>query len=507
MPSLCERTRELIRAGFSGLYIETDEQAEADRELTSLASRESWAYARWDLDRGLLKPDATQVGPPDPIAAVHNAIHFADQNPETRTLVVFCNLHKLLSAPDVAQAVANAVNAGKAGGLTLAILAPVVDLPTELQRLFVTVGHDLPDRPALEAIARETAEPHELPETPEGMTALLDAASGLTRFEAEGAFALALARTGRVTPDTVWELKAASLKKTGLLQLYSGRETFADLGGLSALKAFGQRALAPRADRKARPRGLMLLGVPGVGKSAFAKALGNETGRPTLLLDLGSMMGSLVGQTEGNIRQALKVADAMAPCVLFLDEVEKGLAGSQAGGATDSGVAARLFGTLLTWLNDHETDVFPVCTSNDISALPPEFTRAERFDAVFFLDFPDAAERDLIWRQYVAHYGLDAAQPRPADEGWTGAEIRAACRLASLLGLPLTDAAQNVVPISATNGDRIQSLRRWASGRALSAGRGGLYRDRDRDGGPSAAAEKPAKPSRKIDRAERTDAA
>ncbi len=128
-------------------------------------------------------------------------------------------------------------------------------------------------------------------------------------------------------------------------------------------------------------RGIMLLGPPGSGKSALAKALGNETNRPTLVLDVGALMGSLVGATEANVRRALKIVDAMAPAVLFLDEVEKALAGVSGSGATDSGVGARLFGSLLGWLNDHTSDVFTVCTSNDISKLPPEFGRSKRFDS------------------------------------------------------------------------------------------------------------------------------
>src|SRR5262245_47756630 len=140
------------------------------------------------------------------------------------------------------------------------------------------------------------------------------------------------------------------------------------------------------------------LGVPGTGKSCFARALGNEMGRPTLLLDVGALYGSLVGATEQNVRQALRLIDAMAPCVAFLDEIEKALAG--AGGTGDSGVATRLFGTLLTYLSDHESDVFVIASSNDISKLPPEFARAERWDAVYFLDLPTTTEKDAIWTQY-----------------------------------------------------------------------------------------------------------
>jgi SpoVK/Ycf46/Vps4 family AAA+-type ATPase len=151
-------------------------------------------------------------------------------------------------------------------------------------------------------------------------------------------------------------------------------------------------------------------------------------------------MGSLVGQSEINIRQALKIAEAMAPCILFADEVEKALSGVGSNG--DSGVSARLFGTLLTCMNDHESPVYLIATCNDISRLPPEFSRAERFDGVFFLDLPSKEERQAIWQLYRQQFELDPRQRLPNDEGWTGAEFRACCRLSALLDLPLVQAAQ-----------------------------------------------------------------
>jgi SpoVK/Ycf46/Vps4 family AAA+-type ATPase len=193
-----------------------------------------------------------------------------------------------------------------------------------------------------------------------------------------------------------------------------------------------------------------------------------------LTLDIGSLLGSLVGQSEANLRQALRIVDAMAPCVLFADELEKGLSGVS-GNAGDSGVSARLFGHLLTWLNDHTSDVFFVGTCNDISRLPPEFARAERFDALAFVDLPDPAQRHKIWELYLAKFRLDPRQERPVDDDWTGAEIRACCRLAALLDLPLVAAAQNVVPVARTAGESVERLRSWACGRCLSADRPGIY--------------------------------
>ena len=187
-------------------------------------------------------------------------------------------------------------------------------------------------------------------------------------------------------------------------------------------------------------------------------------------------MGSLVGSTEANIRQALRIADAMAPCILMIDEVEKALSGVASSGSTDSGVSARLFGTFLTWLNDHESDVFTICTCNDISKLPPEFSRAERFDGIFFLDLPSVQQKRTIWKLYLDMFELDPQQPRPVDAQWTGAEIRASCRLAALLDVPLVEAAKNVVPVATTAAESVQRLRNWASGRCLNADApGGIY--------------------------------
>jgi len=172
----------------------------------------------------------------------------------------------------------------------------------------------------------------------------------------------------------------------------------------------------------------------------------------------------------------------MAPCVLMCDEIEKALSGVAGSGQTDSGVSARMFGSLLTWLNDHQSDVFFVATCNDISKLPPEFSRSERFDGVFFVDLPTPEQRHAIWDIYLRMFGLDPEQPRPQDDNYTGAEIRACCRLAALLDVPLTAAAQNVVPVAVTASESVERLRKWASGRCLSADRPGVYHHGEKSG-------------------------
>ena len=468
---LAERLSEYVRACFTGLWVQSHEHEDALSEIAFLCHQENWRLATWDVDRGLLASGdqaSAMTSATDPLAAVRAVS--ALSSPESTALLVLVNFHRFLQSPEIVQALAHQIAAGKQNRTFIVVLAPLVQIPIELEKLFVVLEHELPDREQLAEIARSIAtEAGELPEGA-GLERVLDAAAGLSRYEAEGAYSLSITRHGQLAPQAVWELKSQLLKKSGLVKLHRGNESFADLGGLEALKGFCTRALrSGPTNSRARPRGVLLLSPPGCGKSAFCKALGNETGRPTLLLDVGALLGSLVGQTESNVRQALRIADAMAPCILFCDEIEKGLAGAAASGQTDSGVSARLFGSLLTWLSDHESDVFFVATSNDISKLPPEFSRAERFDGVFFLDLPGVNERRAIWKLYLDQFGLDATQPRPVDADWTGAEIRSCCRLAALLEIPLLEAGRNVVPVARTAAESLAGLREWASGRCLAA--------------------------------------
>jgi hypothetical protein len=480
--TLTEQITEYVHAAFTGIWVQTSEPDEAERELVEHGRRQRWALAAWDVAAGLRRPgNPDDAGPDraagDPLAALRALPALAD--PDGTAVLLLHNFHRFLNNPEVVQTVFAQLIAGKQQRAFLVVLSPVVQIPVELEKLFVVLEHSLPDREQLQRIARELTSdrPEDLPQG-ETLGRVLDAAAGLTRYEAEGAFALSLTRHNTLRPEAVWELKAQALKKNSLLTLHRGGETFDGLGGLASLKDFCRKAL--RHSRSVKPRGVLLLGVPGTGKSCFARALGNETGRPTLLLDMGALLGSLVGQSEANLRQALKVADAMSPCVLFVDELEKALAG--VGSSGDSGVSTRLFGTLLTWLSDHSSDVFFVGTSNDISKLPPEFARAERFDGVFFLDLPTAPEKDLIWAMYRKLYGIPEGQSRPDDTSWTGAEVKSCCRLAALLDVPLTQAALSVVPVAVTAAEQVERLRAWASGRCLSASAPGVHR---RDGAPA----------------------
>lgn len=488
--SLSSTLTDYINAAFAGIWIETREADEAEKEIVRHAHQKKWTIATWDVATGIRVPGssepATETGAGEPLAALR-ALPSLAQKDGTAVLVLH-NFHRFLNNAEVIQTTVSQLVAGKQQRTFLVVLAPVVQVPIELEKLFVVIEHALPDRAQLRQIAQEltTEDQAEMPKG-DALERALDAAAGLTRYEAEGAYSLSIARHNAIRPDAIWDLKVQTLKKAGLLTLHRGAENFSSLGGLTNLKDFCRRAL--RSGKGIKPRGVLLLGVSGTGKSQFCKALGNEAGRPTLTLDIGALMGSLVGQSEANLRQALHIADAMSPCVLFCDELEKALSGIGSNG--DSGVSTRLFGNLLTWLSDHQSDVFFVGTSNDISKLPPEFTRAERFDGVFFLDLPHAGERDAIWDMYRAQFGIPESQSRPDDSAWTGAEVKACCRLAALLDVSLTQAARNIVPVAVTAAESVERLRTWASGRCLCANNPGIY---SREGVPE------RKPSRRIQR-------
>lgn len=478
--SLTDQLNDYVAAAFSGLWVRTQEPDEVEREILEQARSRQWRVAVWDVARGLRVPggDGAATDGGDPLAALRAMEAMSD--PNGTTLLLLHNFHRFLSSPELVQTMFTQLIAGKQRRTFCVVLAPVVQIPVELEKLFVVIDHALPDREQLLTIVRELTgeQPQDRP-TGDDLTRVLDAAAGLTRHEAEGAFALSLARHNAIRPEAIWELKAQTLRKNNLLTLHRGGEKFDSLGGLANLKNFCRGVLT--SGKSVRPRGVLLLGVPGTGKSAFAKALGNETGRPTLMLDIGALMGSLVGETERNVRQALRIADAMSPCILFVDELEKGLSG--VGGNGDSGVSTRMFGTLLTWMADHTSDVFVIATANDVSKLPPELTRAERLDATFFLDLPGEQERLAIWEMYAKQFDLVPKFTRSGDNNWTGAEIKACCRLAALLDVSPDEAAQHVIPVATTASEAVERLRTWATGRCLAADQAGIYR-RESASGP-----------------------
>ena len=517
--TLGEAVEELISAGVAGIHIQSAEPEEAIAEIKKVCCKKRHTLAVFSLHGGLRQYVQVKAGDSwrpmskyfvpigggagaqetrweeknEPCTAISDALislqgmtanqlvlddNGCDDRP--RAVLIIQNSQMVLNTVNVVQQVQDLVYAGKdpLNQWHVVLLSPISKIPVELEKSFESgrLEHALPTASQLEEILMTTADQDTIPKDRAKLDKIIEAAGGLTRTGAENAFSLAIVRHNCLDSETIWSMKSKALKATSALTLYRGGDRFSDLGGLTGLKEFCLEMLQSlNSNPELRAKGALLLGVPGTGKSAFAKALGRETGRPTLCMDIGALMGGLVGSTEEATRAALRMIDAMAPCVVFLDEVEKGLSGVSNSGQTDSGVTARIFGAFLTWLNDHTTDVFVVATCNDISKLPPEFSRAGRFDAKFFLDLPNAGQRTIIWDLYLKRYELDATQPRPNDVGWTGAEIRDCCRQAAMRKRSLVKAALTVMPVSKTSSESVQALRKWASGRCLDVETDGIF--------------------------------
>ena len=452
-----------LKAGYSCLWVNTLEPDRAEEVLAEIAFETNAVSARrWDVSLGMvdLKQGSVEACP-SPIAAITMAAAAPGG-----TVTFLWNFHRLLTSLEAVQAIQNAIPTLQDAGNTIVVLAPSADkLPEELARLFTVLSYDLPDDAVLGDVLGGVISGSDFKPPPrKEVTAAIAACRGLTAGEAQDALALALGETGTFDPAVIAREKAGALLRQTSLQLNRFDERFDDLGGLIVLKEYTLRT-AP----SPLSLGVLVTGIPGGGKSHLAKALGNELGRPCLSLDFGSLMGGIVGESERNTRAALDAVDAMGECVLFIDELEKGLAGAGSSGQTDSGVKAGVAATFLKWLSDRDPGkAYVVATSNNVHMLPPEYQRAERWDAVFFVDLPNDAERPEIWDIHTKRF-LVTLDALPDDEGWSGAEIKACCRTAAMMSSTLSDAAQYIVPLSKSMSEDIEALRKWAGGRAVPA--------------------------------------
>lgn len=443
------------KAGFGGIWIKTDEAAEAMRSILKIASTNDWDVFHWD------------AGMAQTLDQFLDGINLSPNN-NSRLLIIVHNPEKFMeNFPEVSQRVANVISQCKQCKANLVAIGASFDVPLMLQRAFVVLDHDLPDKAELRSVLDQ------MQIDVEDAEKVVDAASGLTRCEAEDAFALSFVKSGSVKAEDVWRVKARELSKNGALELYDGDASFGELCGLEAVKEFCE-ASAGKRDAK----GILMLGVPGAGKSQFAKALGNRVGLPTISIDFGAMMGSLVGQTEERLRRSLQAVERMAPAILFADEIEKALSG--AGSSNDSGVSQRMLGTLLTWLNDRDSGIYFIGTCNDIGQLSSvsagAFTRAERFDGIFYIGLPTSEQRGAMWEMYANKYEIELhGLENVNDEGWTGAEVKSCCRLARLLGKSIPETSRMVVPVCKTAEAAIDKLEQWSHERALDANFGGIY--------------------------------
>lgn len=467
---MLKRLKTLVNAGTSIIAIET---AEVKRCRGLLFKEFGDKMLGWDMLNGLVKSNGDVL-----VQGEMEAIDYLADLDTEQELACFEMSHRLLEDVAFIQKLLNISVLLSSRGKTLLLLGTGLELPKELRAEVQVVDHVLPDadelRHVLEAAEEDGKELDDF-KALEDYTEAVNALTGLSTAHAEQACAVSLTLHGQLVPSELRKAKAEVIRQHGALELTEHGETFADLGGLQALKDRCKRLLETKSQFKAK--GIMLLGVPGTGKSAFAKALGNETGRATVSMNVAAMFGSLVGQTEQAMRSALQLVDRVAPCVLFIDEIEKALSGTGSSGQTDGGTTARVFGNFLTWLNDHETDVFVIATCNNIKQLPPEFTRAERWDGLYFVDLPDDGVKTSIWDIYIEKFIPDHPRStvRPNDKDWTGAEIRSCCRTAAIEGISLTTAAESIVPVATTAAEPLAELRTWAAQRCLSTEKSGRY--------------------------------
>ena len=319
----------------------------------------------------------------------------------------------------------------------------------------------------------------------------MQAALGLTLGEAENVFAKIIVKNQRLSGEHVNEVfaeKQQIIRKSGLLEYYAAEEDFTSVGGLSVLKDWvNKRAVAFTAEARAfglpAPKGVLLLGVQGCGKSLCAKAVSRLWQLPLLRFDMGRMFGSLVGSSEENVRRAIAVAESIAPAVLWVDEIDKAFTGSQSSGVTDGGTTARVFGTFLTWLSEKSAPVFVVATANDVSQLPPELLRKGRLDEIFYVDLPLDEERAEIFRIHLAKRNrnpeeFDLPALAAASPEFSGAEIEEAIISAlydafyakqELATAHVLATLSQTVPLARTMAEKITAQRNWAIGRARNA--------------------------------------
>ncbi len=478
MNQLIDMLMKARRCGCPLVAINTPDPAATIDMIRNRINGDPIPVLGWDIARamyGLNQPGAATLAglTSDPMMDTVNpveALNLAAQVPDD-TIVIFHNAHKLLESDGCVQAIWNLRDIYKGKGATLILLAPSWQLPVEIAQDVLVLDDPLPDAEQLAAIVGSIYDSADMPVP---ATAVLekavDATLGLSAFSAEQALALSLKRDG-LDMGQVWERKARTVEQNEGVKIWRGGETFDSLMGYRAAVSFGESVITGREPPRcivlwdeieksvgttqdtsgvsqsmmgtiltymndSDTTGMIAMGPPGSGKSHFAKAFGGSAGVPTVQFDFTAMKGSLVGESERKLRQALSVVDAIG-----------------------------------------QGRAYFVATCNGMASLPPELRR--RFtDGIHYFDLPTAEERFDIWSLYISQYELQDEVKQtgmPSDEGWTGAEIRNCCRLAYRLRWSLPEAATKIVPVSLSARDQIEKLRQEASGRYLSASHPGVY--------------------------------
>jgi AAA+ superfamily predicted ATPase len=493
----------LIRSRYPIVYVLTWEEGRVEQHLLDIANRRNKQLYCWSVTTGLCRAGSAQSsgrakGVSDPVEALDNVIEhkeaaiylFKDLHPFVKDSP--SNIAVIRKLREVAQALSNSYK-------TLVITSPVMECAPELQKDITVLDYPLPGIKDLHALYNRICQDVsangkvKLCQDTKDLEQLLRAAIGLTLQEAENVFAKTIVAEGKLSGESISAIfseKQQIIRKSGLLEYYDSIANVSDIGGLDNLKEWlKKRSLAfsegARSFGLPAPKGVLLIGVQGCGKSLCAKAVSRLWNMPLLRFDMGRMFSSLVGSSEENIRRAIAVAESIAPVVLWADEIDKAFSGSQGSAMTDGGTTARVMSTFLTWLNEKQKAVFVMATANDISQLPPELLRKGRLDEIFFVDLPSLTERRQIFQIHIAKRRRDPAKfdldrLAEASDGFSGAEIEEAI-ISALYDvfyldkeMETSDVLKSIaetVPLSKTMSEKISALRAWADGRSRLASR------------------------------------
>lgn len=480
----------LIRARYPLLYVVSFEEERVKAELERIAKGRKKQVFSWTVTEGLETPDGSCISElKDPIKVLEYILQT-----DVNGIFVLNDFHPYLNDPVVLRKLRDLAHALKMTMKNVIFLSSVLKVPPELEKELAVIDYKLPDKEEIGEIIRQIAksigngENLSALKSPEVFSKVVEAALGLTAEEAENVFAKSLVETGEFDLKIILSEKEQIIRKSGVLEYYHASENMKEVGGLEELKKWLNKrgkAFTPKAREFGlpEPRGILLLGIPGCGKSLTAKAISSMWQLPLLKLDVGKVFSSLVGSSEENVRRAIQTAESIAPSILWLDEMEKGFSGLGSSGQTDGGTTARVFGTFLTWLQEKKTPVFVVATCNNVRELPPELLRKGRFDEIFFVDLPSKEERREIFRIHLekrhrdpAAYNIDEL----ADEtkGFSGSEIEEIIVSAlydafddgrELSQKDINNIIKGMIPLSQTMEEQIKGIREWAKLRARKA--------------------------------------
>ncbi|MEQ9370596.1 MAG: AAA family ATPase [Coleofasciculus chthonoplastes F3-SA18-01] len=482
----------LLRARYPLIYIPTLEEERAEVAIAQAAQRlgERAVYL-WDFVDGYQgNPNDQGFGRRNPL----QALEFVEKIPANApSIFILRDFHRFLDDISVSRKLKNLARLLKSQPKNIVIVTPQVAIPPDLTEVLTVQEFPLPDVGEIKAEISRLVAATSQSLSDKVLDELVRSCQGLSLERIRRVLARAIAVRGQIQPDDVemvLEEKRQSIRQTQILDYYPTTERISDIGGLDNLKdwllrrggAFTERA---RQYGLPHPRGLLLVGIQGTGKSLTAKAIAHHWHLPLLRLDVGRLFGGLVGESESRTRQMIQLAEALAPCILWIDEIDKAFAGVESKG--DSGTASRVFGTFINWLAEKKSPVFVVATANNIQALPPEMLRKGRFDEIFFVGLPSQDERQAIFELHLGrlrpHNLKNYDRERLAYEtpDFSGAEIEQTLIEAMHIGFSqnrdfttddIVEAASQIVPLARTAQEQIQFLKDWAAaGKARMASR------------------------------------